>query len=204
MLTKEELRLGDTVRLRNGETIVVDGVSDWYEDRTGRHVGPWVMTPPTVGGIERYPLADVVETVVSNPRVCRFCGNGVTAKTETTDFCRYCYHSGVAFNDIYAAERQPFVDAFPDAHVGFEHTGGGCWWFAIYPKDSPWYWAMTNGEAAIPKFQDGEGWAIVVRYHTDDDHPDYEGALVVQSERPVLTHHEVITFVQADMKEVGL
>lgn len=201
-LTKDEIRMGDVVRLKSGTKITVDSVSEWYEDATGRHDGPWVTTMQ-YGGFDRFPLEDVVETVVSNPRICRFCGNGVTASNPDTDFCRSCYHSGTAFNDIFASEAEPFREAFPDCKVGFEHTGGGCWWFAIYP-DSDWYWAVTDGNAGIPEFADGELWGMALRYHKDESHPDYEGINVISAARNVLTTREIIHFIKADMKEVGL
>ena len=54
------------------------------------------------------------------------------------------------------------------------------------------------------EFADGELWGIGIRYHKDEMHDDFEGVPIIQSERNVLTSREMIAFVKADMKEVGL
>src|SRR5262245_7592324 len=193
MLSKSDIRMGDTVKIRNGENIVVDGVSDWYEDATGRHDGPWVMTKSW----DRYPLSDVVEIAVRNERICVFCGEGVTAKMPDTDYCRNCHYNGTAEERVRAAQIQR-LESLTGATVAVEHTGGNCFWMAFrFPNDGGYYYAATDGEASLPT--QGEewtpmetgGWGYVGRYFYDEDdqattdaHDDYEGTIILQPTMP--------------------
>lgn len=197
-LAMDDLRLGDTVRLRNGETIVVEGVSTLYGDRDGEHPGPWVNTNRWRG---RYLLSDVVEVVERNPRSCKFCGNGVTSTNPETDFCRYCYYDGTAFQEIYAERVAAMAAVLPEGwNVRPEHTGGGCWWFAVRKEGEPVYYAATDGNAGLP--DPGEGWGIVYRYHEHEDHADYEGTLVlgVEFETQQFTERQVAQAIIADIE----
>lgn len=215
---KSELRLGDLIELRSGERLVVDGVSDWYGDKDGRHDGPWVRTKTW----ERHLLSEVVRVVKRNPRECRFCGEGVTSTNPDLDYCRTCHYGGRAQNDQHSDILDQFHAGLPDArYIGIEHTGGGCFWFAVYgPEESPYYWAMTNGDGGIPNFADGEGWAMVYRYCDEDvsrevvidgvTYHESEGIPVLEGlpdetawSRPTLTHEEVIKAIAADMAEVS-
>lgn len=177
-LTREEISLGDVVRLRNGEEIRVRGVSDWYEDREGRHDGPWVIAYP----YDRYLLADVDEVVRRNERRCRFCGEGVTATSETVDYCEGCHYSGQAATASRDEQIARMAAAIGDGVFGWvEHTGGGCFWLAFRFPGDPSYYVATNGEASLPCSTEDDspllsgGWGYVGRHNDTDGHPDYEG-----------------------------
>ena len=216
-LSKEDIRMGDTVRLRNGETIVVDMVSDRYGDRNGEYEGPWVVA--TGRPRERYHLSDVVGIAERNPRICEFCGNGVTSTNPELTYCRHCHYNGTAFEHRYADIVDRFREAFPDCWVGVEHTGGGCFWFAIRQQQGNLYWCVTEGEASVPLFEVGQLWGLVCRYCDDEDqarhvkvdgadHWEYEGVPILWGEirdgmaQPTLDHDTVIDAIREDMRRV--
>jgi hypothetical protein len=218
-VTRDEIRMGDTVRLRNGELIQVFGTCDRWGDRHGEYEGPWVTA---AGTHDHFLVADVLEVAVRNPRSCKFCGDGVTATNPKTEFCRNCFYTGVAFNDLYADVIDKFREAFPDHWVGVEHTGGGCFWLAVRSRDesNPIYWCATAGEASLPVFEEGELWGIVCRYCDDEDKArhvkvngadywEYEGvpilcAPVIEDDipQPMMGHDEVIDAIRKDMARV--
>jgi hypothetical protein len=121
---------------------------------------------------------------------CLTCGReevGVKAHDAGFDYCRNCYHTGVAAEDLRAAQLYGFRVAMPDWEVSVNHTGGGCFWLAFTPPETDGtFYAATDGEASLPEV-DGEpirdGWGIVCRYYMgegEDDHADYEGTIIAE------------------------
>lgn len=155
MLQLDDIRDGDTVRLRNGETIVVDSRSAWYQDREGRHDGPFVYTKP---GHDHYLLADVVEVVVRNERLCRFCGGGITSTVAETDFCRGCFYTGTYHEDLHSDLIGRLGDIDEVATVSVWHTGGGCFLLAVKFGDESL--ATMDAEFALP--EGDEPWNLIV------------------------------------------
>lgn len=152
----DEVRLGDTVRLRNGEEILVSDKMTGYTDREGEHPGPFVATRP---GFDRYHLDDVQEVVLRNERLCRFCGEGVTATKSETDFCSLCFYSGRAFTEqrgelLEALQTLPRVES-----ASVWHTGGGCFLLAVTLKDGRLI-TVTEGQGGLP--DPGEPWQLLV------------------------------------------
>lgn len=213
MIARENIHLGDTVRIRNGETIVVEGVWDSYGDRDGEHPGPWVSTGHGHGR-DRYLLADVTEVVERNPRICRFCGEGVTSTNPETTFCRNCFYNGTAAEDQNAAVIDQFREVFEPLGfvVSIDHTGGGCFWLYVgrgFGEVGP-YWVATDGEASIPRFDEGESWGIVCRFEEDEDG---EGEVVIEADEkedglplptPGIETQKVIDVILADMVARGV
>lgn len=127
-------------------------------------------------------------------RPCTICHtNPVTATAPDVDYCRSCFYTGRAHERANAAQVEPFRKAFPDAHVGVEHTGGGCFWLAVRWTDEPYYYALTDGEAGMPSAPIGadpeldthpvnNGWGYVGR-HTDadglEDTEEYNGVQIL-------------------------
>lgn len=200
-LTMEDIRMGDVVLLTNGNTIRVARVFEYFGDRDGEHVGPWVATNQWD---ERYLVSDVAEILIPNPRLCRFCGNGVTAKSDATDFCSICFYTGRAFEDMYADRIAAVQEGLPDgweAHV--EHTGGGCFWLAVRSPHSARYYALTAWDAQLPDENEGEDWGCIYRYHENERHPDYEGAMVAYTEKPTITNAAAAAAISADIRMVS-
>lgn len=132
MTTSEEIRLGDAVRLPNGATITVESKYDWYEDATGRHDGPFVGAR---GTSQHYLVADVVEVVLRNERLCVFCGEGVTATTSETDFCRNCFYTGRSWERKLAPLLARIDEIDEVVSTAVWHTGGGCFNLAVTLAD---------------------------------------------------------------------
>lgn len=220
---------GDTVRLIDGREVVVDSVSTWYEDREGRHDGPWALLV-SPDGFENVHFDEVEYVVSRNEHRCVLCGSGVTAKDpEKYPYCRACHYTGNAAEQIGADAWAPLREAFPEANVTVEHTGGGCFWLAVYfPDDKGFHYAMTNGEASLPE-EDGayirNGWGYVGRHYYDyeadpnGEHPDYNGTPILEAdgvwdsdgdpnyweEYPAhcLTDEQVIEAIRQDRKSRG-
>lgn len=159
-----ELRLGDLVRLKNGETIGVDSKVTSYHDRDGEHEGPFVMRQ---GDHEYIPLADVVEVVAANPRLCVYCGEGVTSMKA--DFCRGCFYTGRVYEERHDALLRKITETDGVQSAHFWHTGGGCFLLAVTLDDgrlltpSEGYRNEDGSvfpEPTIPE-NDGERWAMV-------------------------------------------
>jgi hypothetical protein len=152
-----DVGLGDTVRLRNGETVVVESKFTSYTDASGEHEGPFVGAGPH--GRDHYLLSDVVEVVAPNPRRCRFCGEGVTSTNDEVDFCRNCHYTGRAQEERRGdlIGRLGDLDLVGTARIW--HTGGGCFLLAVELVDGRLV-TCTDGEASLP--EDGEPWGLVV------------------------------------------
>lgn len=136
MIELNDIRLGDTVLLRNGEQLVVDSKIVSYTDREGEHEGPFISTR-AMG--DRYTLSDIVEIVERNPRRCRYCGEGITAKGEEIDYCKLCFYSGQSQEEKFG----PLIKRLNTVSNGREwsvwHTGGGCFCLGTWltPETSP-------------------------------------------------------------------
>lgn len=188
MLTRDEIRAGDVVRLRNGETITVYGTTESYSDRDGTYPGPWVIEARTHA---RFLVADCLEVAERNERSCVLCGEGCTAKDpERYPYCRNCHYTGAASSHIRAQQVERFVAASGAATVNVEHTGGGCFWMAFHFEGDAYYYAATNGEASLPTDAEGEplaegGWGVVCRYPYDEENEaEYDGVVILAGSDP--------------------
>ena len=127
-----------------------------------------------------------IQIVERDSQPCKLCGNEATNKPEQFaeyPYCRNCYHTGSAADDQHMNDLAYFRRAFPDAEVGIEHTGGGCFWLAFRWEDDPFYYAATAGDACVPEAGKwADGWGAVFCYHSDEDHPDYEGRMLLYRE----------------------
>lgn len=153
----KDIRLGDTVRLRNGETFVVDSKITSYHDAGGEHAGPFLA--PVRNFSDHYSLGDVVEVVERNCRICIFCGEGVTSREPDVLYCRGCHYSGRAASeqreDLLANLR--LTQHVEDASIW--HTGGGCFLLAVGLADGRLV-TITDGDAGLPEAE--EKWGLVV------------------------------------------
>lgn len=171
MITKQDIRQGDTVKLAGGATIVVDAVVDSYGDRAGEHPGPWVRTREW----DRYLLSQVVDIVARNPRTCRYCGEGVTSTNPDCDYCRNCHYNGTALADEKAAVLAELRAASPRFSVW--HTGGGCFAYGAVlsteSDDGEYPFVMvTNGDAGIDGIPGDTVWVAGIYRHDDDEGAD--------------------------------
>lgn len=164
-----EIRMGDTVRLRNGETITVAHKMESYTDRDGEHPGPFVSARGS--HFDKYALSDITEVVESNPRLCRFCGEGVTATDDKVDYCSGCFYSGRALTETHA-DLLASLSAIPNvtgAHVW--HTGGGCFLVACYLEDGRLV-TLTDADAALP--YPGEPWRLMVVSESEQAYDEWD------------------------------
>jgi hypothetical protein len=152
----------------------------------------------------QYPSAeDVVR--------CKLCSAVVTSgDPQRYPYCRTCHYVGSATEDVRSGSLAYFRRLFPDAVVGVDHTGGGCFWMSVRWKDSPTYYALTDGEASLPTDEDGNPvrgrWGYVGRYCDDEDSDDYEGCTIGErqtdySDDPTggLSDPEVVAIIRADL-----
>lgn len=161
-----------------------------------------------------------IQIVERDSQPCKVCGGEATNKPEQYaeyPYCRNCYHTGSAADDQHMNDLSYFRQAFPDAEVGVEHTGGGCFWLAFRWEDDPFYYAATAGDACVP--EDGkwaDGWGAVCGYYQDEadneatwNHPYYEGKMLLYKELwdektevdlPGLTKRQVIAAIKKDRK----
>lgn len=140
--------------------------------------------------------------------LCSLCGrNEVTSKNPVRyPYCQWCHYSGDVAAHLRAEQMNYFRGEFPDAtNVFIDHTGGGCFALAFYFGDGEFYYYATDGGVAIPTDDDGnpvrDGWRLVCRYHADEDHPDYEGALIVNRDYDTdetATDAEIVAAIRAD------
>jgi hypothetical protein len=151
-----DIRLGDTVRLRNGETIQVAAKMTSYTDADGEHEGPFVAIPRTY---DHFYVSDILEVVERNERVCRYCGEGVTAKDEETNYCSLCFYSGRAYTEERGGLLATLAKTQGVESAHFWHTGGGCFLLAVTLSDQRLL-TFTDGDASLP--QEGETWGLLV------------------------------------------
>jgi len=153
-----------------------------------------------------------IQIVERDSQPCKVCGGEATNTPEQYagyPYCRNCYHTGSAADDQHMNDLSYFRQAFPDAEVGVEHTGGGCFWLAFRWEDDPVFYCATAGEAELPDDDRwSDGWGIVCRYEPDAD-GDYEESKVVAESDPFgelgdptfLTKRQVIAAIKKDRKE---
>lgn len=178
-MTNEPLRAGDTIRLADGTTAVVETPTiTSYTDSTGTHEGPFVGLLP---GFHNVRPEEVVAVVERNPHSCVLCGGGVTSKDPAKyPYCRSCHYTGASAEVANADVLNTLRSLLPDeAEVGIEHTGGGCFWMAVRFPGEPFYWCATEGEASIPDFAKGEQWGLVCRYADDENDDEYDGVILL-------------------------
>jgi hypothetical protein len=220
-MTNEPLNAGDTIRLADGTTAVVDSPTiTSYTDSTGTHEGPFVGLAP---GFHYVRPEEVVAVVARNTNACILCGGGVTSKNPAKyPYCRSCHYTGAATEDLNREHIDALgvlFDDVDDLNVSVEHTGGGCFWLAVRPlDDSPFYWIATDGEASIPDFARGESWGIVCRYADEEQAREvevdgvlwheYEGVPLLADEGAsdegvgALTHEQVAKAILADRESL--
>ena len=155
-----------------------------------------------------------IQIVERDSQPCKVCGGEATNKPEQYagyPYCRNCYHTGSAADDQHMNDLSYFRQAFPDAEVGVEHTGGGCFWLSFRWENDPFYYAATAGDACVPDAGKwGDGWGCVCCYHEDEDHHDYDGRMLLYKELwdeeagvelPGFTKRQVIAAIKKDRKE---
>jgi ribosomal protein S27AE len=147
-----DFRLGDTLRLRNGETFVAIGKVASYSDRNGTYEGPFVRVK---GSFDFLSLSDVVDVVERNERLCRFCGEGVTATDADTDYCSNCFYTGRPLDELHSRMFETLRTHRKVKSAEVWHTGGGCFTLAVRLHDGRLL-SLTDGDAGIPEL--GEPW----------------------------------------------
>jgi hypothetical protein len=152
----------------------------------------------------------VAEPVLTTAKSCVTCGGEVTSRNpELYPYCRGCHYTGRAEGHIRSAQVARFQAAFPDAVVGIDHTGGGCFWLSIRWDGESTYYALTDGEAGLPTYNaatDPEaedwrpipngGWGFVGRFSEDEESDDFEGTPLYECE-PATRIGEGLTDEQA-------
>lgn len=88
---------------------------------------------------------------------CAICGDEVTSRVpEKYPYCMVCHYTGRAAEHLRAEQIERFRKALPECTVAIEHTGGGCFWLAVYPPGEqapghdPKFYIATDGEANVP------------------------------------------------------
>lgn len=118
--------------------------ADGHEEREedGPYLRVRLNSGEVVGGV-----TSVASIARANERLCRFCGEGVTATDPDIDYCGLCFYSGRTraedASDVIAVLR----DAFPDELVEVWHTGGGCFSIAVQWSDGAY--AMLAADADV-------------------------------------------------------
>lgn len=156
----------------------------------------------------------VIKIVERAAQPCKSCGGECENKPESYakfPYCRSCYYVGAADEDIHMNDLALFRSSFPDACVGIEHTGGGCFWLAFRWEGDPAFYIATAGEASLPDDDRwNDGWGVVCRYTEDEDGYMGDDECVVLREsdfygengRPTfLTKRQVIAAIKKDRKE---
>jgi len=192
-LSLDDVRLGDVVRLRNGETFAVATKCESYGDRDGEYPGPWLS--PDRAFRSHYLLADVVEVVLRNPRVCAICGSeGITSKSDECDFCVHCFYSGAMYARAHASllAKLDALDVVESAH--FWHTGGGCFLLAIKRVDGRLL-TCTELDAGVP--EPGDPWLLIVEWSSEDAYDEFDYESTVEHDDVSLSDDELVAWVEA-------
>lgn len=147
-----------------------------------------------------------IKIVERDSQPCKACGReseNTPEKYPLYPYCRNCYYTGAAAEDRHLNDLCLFRSAFPDAEVGIEHTGGGCFWLAFRWPDDPDFYCATGGEAELPDDDRwNDGWGVVCRYTGDGDGDDF--AVIRESrwddeKNPVhLSKRQVIAAIKKD------
>ena len=181
--------------------------AEQHIERSTRYDREHTMESGGVPGRE-YLVIKIVERV-SQP--CKVCGGEATNTPEQYaryPYCRNCYYVGNAAEDMHLNDLGLFRASFPDAEVGVEHTGGGCFWLAFRWEGDPIFYVATGGEAELPPDDHwNDGWGVVCRYSQDEngDVNDDDWAVLRESgwdqEDPTyLTKRQVIAAIKKDRK----
>lgn len=157
-----------------------------------------------------------IKIVDRDPQPCKVCGGEAANSPEqyaVYPYCRNCYYMGSAAEDIHLNDLAAFRKAFPDATVGVEHTGGGCFWLAFRWEGDPVFYCATAGEAELPDDDAwNDGWGIVCRYVEDENgYMDDDAWAVLAESDPFgehgsptfLTKRQVIAAIKKDRKTAG-
>lgn len=169
MFSKDEIRMGDTVKLNDGTTLIVDSVFDSYTDRAGQHEGPFVASRDVMRST--HLLAEVAEIVARNERLCVYCGNGVTSSNPDVDFCRNCHYTGVA-HEHRRGKLLADLEVLPNVKsASVWHTGGGCFMLAVTLTDDRLL-TITDGDASLP--EGDETWRWLAVWKDEPTYSDFE------------------------------
>lgn len=105
------------------------------------------------GSEERMRIETWAAIVWRNPRLCRFCGDGITSSKPDVDFCRGCFYSGEPFKEKFEAcaamIRERLGELVVAESVGIWHTGGGCFALGATLANSGEL-LMGGGDASLP------------------------------------------------------
>lgn len=155
----------------------------------------------------------VISIVERESQPCRSCGHESENTPEqyaNYPYCRGCHYVGAAAEDRHLNDLAAFRSAFPDAEVGVEHTGGGCFWLAFRWEGDPVFYCATAGEAELPEDDAwNDGWGVVCRYLEDENgYMDDEECAIVAASDPYgengtptfLTKRQVIAAIKKDRK----
>lgn len=178
-LSISDIRAGDVVKLQDGQTITVDGVSMSYTDAEGEHAGPFVTDAKT---FTHHPIADVVEVVERNERECRYCGGGVTSPNPQVDYCRMCFYTGRSQQGTFDELCKRLTEASNGREWGVWHTGGGCFCLGMNltenttPNEYDGIEVMASDYSVLPETVEGPWLVGAYRWSDGNDFPDWEAA----------------------------
>lgn len=165
------------IDLQGFSVVGPDGLEvDWFPSDDGQPSAHIVKVAARLNAL--YPSAeDVVR--------CKLCSAVVTSgDPQRYPYCRTCHYVGSATEDVRSGSLAYFRRLFPDASVGIDHTGGGCFWMSIRWDGSPVYYVLTDGEASLPTDEDGNPvrgrWGYVGRYCDDESSDEYEGVTIAE------------------------
>ena len=179
MSAEAEPKAGDTVRLRDGRIVEIEstGITS-YTDWSGTYGGPFVGLGRDYD-FEYVRLEDVEKIVATNPRLCRFCGDGVTSTNPEVDFCRMCFYSGTAkMAALQDAGHGGIIDRLAELpgavmdSVSVWHTGGGCFALGVAFEETPrnrGAYALITVDAGVEVELVGEPVWIGGYYRDPDD-----------------------------------
>lgn len=168
-LTYDDIKLGDTVRMRGGEEFTVGSKSTSFGDRTGEYEGPFIS--PERGFGTHYLINEVKEVIARNPRLCVYCGEGVTAKSTETNFCVNCFYSGAHDEHEHAALISALEELDNVKDAGIWHTGGGCMLLAVRLVDGRLA-TCTEWDAQIPN--PGDPWGMIYVHPNEESYDEQE------------------------------
>jgi hypothetical protein len=164
---------------------------------------------------EKWRSEFAISEVERQHQPCKTCGGEAQNKPESYaeyPYCRMCFYTGRAADDVNAEGLAAFKEALPDAQsIGVEHTGGGCFWLAFYWPDDPKFYVATGGEAELPDDW-SNGWGYVGRHDhtepepgTDYEQTDYYGTELLAAvdpndleSHPQFTIEQVVAAIRAD------
>lgn len=132
---------------------------------------------------------------------CKACGGeceNTPSQYLVFPYCRGCYYSGKAMNDINSDVLGYFRSAFPDASVDVEHTGGGCFWLSFRWDNVDVFYAATDGEALLPDDWNS-GWGFLGKGSWEQEtSPEYEDEDSTLLYRAGITKEEIVEAIRKD------